>query len=326
MEVETVEVEETIAPARLGDDINADLTAAIEEVSGRERGEDGKFKVKEEAEPAAESAPVEAEIPKPPQSWTAEAKAEWANASPRIREEILKRENDITKMTTHHEGELRLGREIKDIVAPYMPLIQAAGSTPATTINNLLNTAYKLQTGDESTRATIIKQIAKDYGVKLEGLTDSEEYVDPTIAQLHQKIAQLEQMANPDAIESRLRERLEGDKVQQDIAAFASDPAHVHFETVKPLMASILNAGQAKDLKEAYDMACMANPAIRSTLEAAKNAEMEAKRKQEISQKKRAASSITGSPAVTGNSKVTNPKSSPQDDLRAVWDDLESQI
>jgi hypothetical protein len=104
-------------------------------------------------------------------------------------------------------------------------------------------------------------------------------------------------------------------------------------------MASILQSGQIENklpdgkiksqsqvLKEAYDMACMANPTIRSTLEAAKAAEQEAKRKQEVAAKKRAASSVTGSPATPSNAKATNPKSSVEDDLRAVMDELETRV
>lgn len=317
------EVEDAVeTPVKLGDDIAADLNAAITELEKpeAERAEDGKFKAAEEE--ALE--PVK-EIPPAPQSWTAEAKAEWANASPRLREEITKRETDFHQALTRHDGDLNLGRQMKEVVTPYLAQIQAEGGTPVTAVQSLLNTAHILRNGTPEQKKHVIVTTAKQYGVDL-GVSEEAEYVDPTIASLQQQIEQLKQIANPAAIESRLRERLEGDKVQSDIAAFASDPAHVHFETVKPLMASILNAGQAKDLKEAYDMACMANPQVRSTLEAAKSAELEAKRKQELANKKRAASSITGSPAIPSNSKVTNPKSSPADDLRAAWDEAESRI
>ena len=325
MENETEE-NEIETPVRLGDDIEADLAAAITELEKpeAERAEDGKFKAAEpEVEATPEPEPVK-EIPPPPQSWTAEAKAEWANASPRLREEITKRETDFHQALTRHDGDLNLGRQMKETITPYLAQIQAEGGTPVTAVQSLLNTAHVLRNGTAEQKRAIIVNTAKQYGVDLS--QTEQEYVDPTIAQLQREIAQLREIANPQVIESRLRERLEGDKVQSDIAAFASDPAHVHFETVKPLMASILNSGQATNLKEAYDMACNANPQVRSTLEAAKAAELEAKRKQELANKKRAASSITGSPAIPSNSKVTNPKSSPADDLRAAWDELENRI
>lgn len=311
-----VEIEETEATPV--DDIGADVQAAIKELE--EPSAEPELK-EEEAKPLEE---VAKEIPQAPQSWSAAAKAEWAKAPDNIRAEVLKREQDMHQALTRHDGELNLGRQMKEVVTPYLATIQAEGGTPVTAVASLLNTAHILRTGTPEQKRAIIINTAKQFNIDI--ASQEEEYVDPTIAQLQREIAQLRELANPQVIENRLRERFEGDRVQSDISAFASDPAHVHFETVKPLMASILNAGQAKDLKEAYDMACMANPQVRSTLEAAKAAELEAKRKQEIANKKRAASSITGSPAVSSNSKVTNPKSTVEDDLRAVMDELESRI
>jgi len=321
MELEA-EVEEQKA-----DDVNADIAAAIEQLEEpvKERDDSGKFKAEEPLEQAkAEELPKE--IPEPPQSWSAEAKAEWAKASEIIRNESLKREKDWHQALTRHDGDLRLGREMKDVITPYMAQIQAEGGTAATAVSSLLNTAHILRSGTQEQKRALILNTAKQYGVDIGAVHEEQEYVDPTIAQLRQEIENLKKIADPQAIESRLHERYESAKVKSDIDAFASDPAHVHFETVKPIMAALFNAGQAKDLKEAYDMACMANPTIRSTLEASRNAEYQAKRKQEIEAKKRASSSITGSPAIPSNSKVTNPKTSVEDDLRAVIDAIESRI
>jgi len=276
-------------------------------------------------EPEATAEPIK-EVPPAPQSLSAEEKAEWANLSDKARDIISRREQDYHKEFTRQDSERLFGRDLKEVITPYMAAITAAGSTPKETVGNLLNTVYRLQNGDESTRAAIVKQIAKDYGVKLEGISDGEEYVDPTIATLQNEIRQLRDMANPQVLMSRLTEQQEAARIQADIAAFASNPEHVHFESVRPLMTALITSGQAKDLKEAYDMACYANPTIRSTLEAKKAAEQQAKRKQEIDAKKRAASSVTGSPATPSNSKVTNPKSSVEDDLRAVMDELESRV
>lgn len=322
-EIEKTDVQEHV------DDVHADLAAAMKELDGNERGEDGKFVAKEqEAEEKETEAPVELvkEIPPAPQSLSAEEKAEWANLSDKARDIIARREQDYHKEFTRQDSERLFGRDLKEVITPYMAAITAAGSTPKETVGNLLNTVYRLQNGDESTRTAIVKQIAKDYGVKLEGLTDGEEYIDPTIATLQNEIRQLRELANPQALISKLTEQQEAARIESDIKAFASNPEHVHFESVRPLMTALITSGQAKDLKEAYDMACYANPTIRSTLEAKKAAEQQAKRKQEIEAKKRAASSVTGSPATPSNSKVTNPKSSVEDDLRAVMDELESRV
>lgn len=325
-----MDTEEQTPQQEYTNDVQADLEAAIQEVEGRERDETGKFVAKPETieEPVESVAPVEpvetVKVPEAPQSWGQSVKTKWGELPEEVRAEILKREGDIHKAFTSQDGELRLGREIKSVIAPYEAQIRAEGATPTQAVESLLNTAYILRTGTAEQKKALILNTAKQYGVDL-GVGE-EEYVDPTIAQLKSEIDNLKRLADPTVIEKTLTQRMESTKIQSDIAAFASDPAHVHFETVKPLMASILGAGQAKDLKEAYDMACMANPTTRSTLEAAKNAELEAKRKQDIQAKKRAASSVTGSPATPSNSKATNPKSSVEDDLRAAFDELETRV
>lgn len=321
------EVEKTIEQ-EFNDDVHADLAAAMKELEGGERGEDGKFVAKEPeaVEPEPVAAEPAKEIPPAPQSLNAVEKAEWANLPDKAREIILRREQDFHKEFTSPDGALRLGREVKDIITPYMAQIQAEGATAPQAIQSLLNTAHILRTGTDEQKTALILNTAKQYGVKLNLADTEQEYVDPTIAHMQQQMEELRRLADPAHIRNTLTQEMESTRIQSDIAAFASDPAHVHFETVKPLMASIIQFGQAKDLKEAYDMACMANPTIRSTLEAAKAAELEAKRKQEFTAKKRAASSVTGSPAIPSNAKATNPKSSVEDDLRAVMDELETRV
>lgn len=322
------EIEKT-SHQEYNDDVHADLAAAIKEVEGGERGDDGKFVSKEPeavkpAEPEA-AEPVK-EIPPPPQSLNAAEKAEWANLPDKAREIILRREQDLHKEFTSPDGALRLGREVKEVITPYMAQITAEGATAPQAIASLLNTAHILRTGTPEQKKALILNTAKQYGVDISAAHEEQEYIDPTIAQMKAQLDELRRLADPTHIRNTLTKEMEATKIQSDIAAFASNPAHVHFETVKPLMASILQSGQAKDLKEAYDMACMANPTIRSTLEAAKNAELEAKRKQEVVAKKRAASSVTGSPAIPSNAKATNPKSSVEDDLRAAFDELETRV
>jgi hypothetical protein len=303
------------------EDIRADIEAAM----GKEE------EIKDEPVPDIDTpSPADPvpQIPDAPQSLTAEEKAEWGNLSDKARDIILRREQDYHKGITNQDSERLFGRDLKEVITPYMAAITAAGSTPKDTIGNLLNTVYRLQNGDEHTRATIVKQIAKDYGVKLEGITDGEEYVDPAFAQLQAEIARLKQQADPQVLIKQLTEQQETARIQSDIASFASNPEHVHFEAVRPLMTALITSGQAKDLKEAYDMACYANPSIRSTLEAKKAAEQQAKRKQEIDAKKRAASSISGSPATpsVSNSKMANPHDDLEADIRNALASLKSEI
>jgi hypothetical protein len=69
------------------------------------------------------------------------------------------------------------------------------------------------------------------------------------------------------AIGSRLSERRE-QKAQTDanstVAAFAADAAHPYYGLVRLQMAAHLEAGRARTLQEAYDMAVAADPTVQA--------------------------------------------------------------
>lgn len=242
-------------------------------------------------------------------------KAKWNELPEDVRAEWSKRENDIHQMMTRHDGELRLGREMKEVVSPYMAIIQSEGGTPAGAVKDLLNTAYVLRTGSPQQKAQLLRQVAEQYDVDMGYVSQPQEQIHPIIAQMQQELQMLRQQANPEVIEKRLQEKMEYATIQSEVSAFAANPANKHFEQVKPMMAPLLASGQAKDIQEAYDMACYANPAIRSTLLAEQNAALEAKRKAELKAKKQASASVTGSPDLTSPS-TKAPTKSLEDDLR----------
>lgn len=235
----------------------------------------------------------------PPQAWTAEAKKDWAALPPHIQAEIIKRENDTHKMFTSREGELRLGREMKDVIEPFMPLIKEAGAEPKALIHDLLGTANTLRNGTEEQKIMVIRNIAEGYGVDLQKVMG---YQQNPLNQLYAELNGLKQQLNPQAIINQLQEQQEAARIQSEVDAFAADPKNVHFDKVKPFMGSLLSSGQAKDLREAYDMACYAIPEIRSTMLV--KTDEAAKRKAEVAQKKNAAVSVKGSSSVVhGNTK-----------------------
>jgi len=144
----------------------------------------------------------------------------------------------------------------------------------------------------------------------------------PDIAHLMNEIAALRQSTNPEAIRNQLQEQMESANIKTEVDAFASNPKNNFLEQVKPLMASLLSSGQAKDLQEAYDKACWSDPTIRTSLLAAQNTELDAKRKAEVRAKKQASVSINGSPDLTSPIARTSDLSV-EDEVRAAM--LESR-
>jgi len=72
--------------------------------------------------------------------------------------------------------------------------------------------------------------------------------------------------------------------LNSEIAAFAADPNHGHFEQVREHMAALLQAGLAKDLHDAYAQAVYANPTTRATVsqQEARAAREEAAKKAQV--------------------------------------------
>lgn len=303
--------------------------------TGRDRDEGGKF-VKQAKEKTEEAAPEkinqeiaekpQAETQKPdaaPQSWGAGVKAEWNTLPPTVKAEIHKRESDIHQMMTRHDGELRLGREMKEVTVPYMALIQAeGGGSLASVVQGLLNTAYQLRTSSPEQKAQVVQKICETYGVPLQQfaqVNQQQAHVNPEIKQVMDRLSGIEQKFTH---QSTLQKQEEDARVTSEIQAFAANPANTYFEQVRTHMGALFGSGQAKDLQEAYDAACWANPQIRSVLIAAQETAAAEKRKTEIAQKKKASASVTGSPGLNASSTPSKTHKSAEESVREVFDDL----
>jgi hypothetical protein len=115
-------------------------------------------------------------------------------------------------------------------------------------------------------------------------------------------------------------EQRENQSTIQTVEAFRADPAHPYFEDVRATMSTLLRAGQAKDLQDAYDKATWADPTIRASLMQRQTEEAAQARKAEVDKARKAsAASLTGSPLPNGTSMAAgNSSASVLDDVRAA--------
>lgn len=238
-----------------------------------------------------------------PNAWSHAAKAAFANADPLIKAEIAKREQDIHKEFTRQDGERNFGRAIQQIAAPYAQLIQSEGGDPVKAFKGYLETTRILKTGDPQTKAMLGRQMFQQFGIDPNiafgqgaQTATAQNQVAPEIQQLYTRNQELERRL------SQFEQNQATAPLQAQIDAFAADPANVHYEAVKPVMAALLKSEQAQSLKDAYDMAVWARPDIRSSLTAQQHAADQAKRVADAKAKadaaRRAGGSITGSPGL----------------------------
>lgn len=308
------EVEEIIEDAEEPEEEAEEPVEEVEE--SKEEPEDTAPTVEEEPEVAQEALTDAPEIA-PPQSWSREAKEEWKDIPPKAMEYINKREADIHQMFTRHDGELRMGRELKEVINPYMPIITGEGGTPATAVKDLLNTAYQLRTGTPEAKAALVHQIAEQYGVDM-NMVYQQPQQDPAYTNLQNELNGLKQQITQ---QSTLQEQAEAANINAEVEAFAAKPENIYFEEVRAAMAPLLSSGQAQDIQEAYDMAIWSVPSVRADLLAKQETEKAAKRKADIAKKKQAASSVTGSPGTSTPKGSTNSKSL-DEDLADAYDEI----
>lgn len=312
--------EETVTEPATREDGGAETE--LPENDGRSRDEAGKFTKKEKAEKTTQEV-QKTEPPKykAPKSWETDEKlkADYDKFPDHIKQALDRREKEVEHGFTKLDEERNFGKQLKEVITPYMPIITSEGGTPAKAVESLLNTAYLLRTAPQAQKVQLIQNIAQQYGVDIGQLQQPQNQLPPELQAIQDRLQGIEQKITQT---TSLHDQHENARIQSEVTAFAAKPENAHFETVKAAMAPLLGSGQAKDLQEAYDMACWAHPQIRTELINRQNAEELAKRNAEIAKKKQASSSVTGSPGLKTNASKSS--KSIEEELSDAYDDLTS--
>lgn len=286
-------------------------------------------------EPVKDEKPDEPAKPsrRPPGSWSAKGKAEFAKLPEHIQDEVLKRENDFHKGIESYKDRASQFDRLHQEFLPYMPMIQASGSTPEQTIRNLMNTAYRLKTGTPQERGQLLMQVAQQYGAELP--SGPAEQKDPYIQQLEQRLAQFENqfVTHQQSIQQRTFADAQG-----SIEAFRAEPdeqgqpKHLFFDDVRDDMADRIEAanrrGEQLTLQDAYDAAIWARPDIREQMLTQQQQAEEAKRKAAAAKKAREAKKRAGVNVTTTGAHPESGKAktgSIDDTLRATMEAIESR-
>lgn len=308
-EIEVTDTESTAAEPSLDEFLNSkmDEIDAREEpaaVKERTRNESGQFAAKTDTtgEPvvkavtdtsvtSAEASPVAtADVVQPPATWTQQAKAKFAALDPEIQQEVVKREKEIARTVTAQDQDRLFGKSLRDMVGPYLPMINAESSTPEAAINSLLNTAYRLRTSSPQEKGVLLANLARQYGADMSAFnadgSQDQSPIDPTVAALQQKLQQLEGFISQQHTQQQTATE---QNLLRDINAFAADPSHSYFEQVGQQMAGLIKSGLAADLQQAYDQAIYMHPDVRQKVFAAQQAETQKKQIEDAQRKADAA-------------------------------------
>lgn len=200
----------------------------------------------------------------PPSSWGKESHELWAKATPELQAQIEKREKQYLEGLGQYREHHELGKSMKDVITPYMAIIQAQGITPDKAVASLLNAQYRLMHGTQEERLAMYRKIGEDFGFSApSGAT--QEQVDPKLAPVLQRMEKLE-----GALTQRQREQFQEHSAQvaRDVSSFADavddkgNKVNPYFDEVSAEVITFINAGDT--LKDAYDKAVWANPLTRA--------------------------------------------------------------
>lgn len=242
----------------------------------------------EVAEPVAETEEVAPAPVKPaPGSWPKEMKERFGSLPAEVQDYVLQREADVSRSINQFSVKAKAYDQIAGVLSPYEPILRADGLEPVGVINGLMQTYYQLRNGAPQQKAAALAQLADQFGVDLghtsqDGQQPGNSAYDP---QVYDKLAKLEQaMLRRQYAEQQAQEQ----EVYTTIEQFRANAPH--FEAVKAHMGALLANGAAKDMQDAYDQACWANPEVRATLLHEQEAKRRAEQAKVTAEAKKAAS------------------------------------
>jgi hypothetical protein len=265
----------------------------------------------------------------PPPNLSAEQREEFAKLPPGLQRFISDRhrdmQSDYTRKTEEVAKERTKYQELETAFEPYREELALQGTTPAQAASRLL-AAQRVLTRDPING---LKWLSQNLGVDLKQLAPQpdkdEEYLDPTVKALKDKVSSLEAQLNQVKVGSQNAKAQEVQKIISDFKS-AKDEAgnlkHPHFDNpdVQAVISGLV--GQGKTLDEAYERAVFVLPEVRSKIaeDAAKAAQAEAAKKAEEARKQKLVAAKTAAQTIRsrGTADEKTQSVSIEDALRAA--------
>lgn len=248
--------------------------------AGRLHASDGKFASKEKPDVAPkEAAPVETPttvkdvqpdkpstaVIGPPPGWSAESKAAFAALPDPVKQDILKRETEVSTGFKTKTDELKKYQEIEQALAPVRSTFQQAGvRSDAEAIKSLLG--WEASFRNPQTRMQAFHNLARQYGINLnspQSQAPDANGIPDQLRPVYDQLGPLTQQVS--SIQGELQRSRE-EAVSATLSNFAKDKPH--FDKVRVRMGQLIQAGivQPNDLEGAYQQAIWADPEIRTAL------------------------------------------------------------
>jgi len=223
--------------------------------------------------PADQPAPIVREAPK---SWPKEMHDHWGKTPKEVQDYWEKREKQMLDGLDQYKQGATIGKQFQDVLTPYQQTLHAQGLDGPRAVQTLLSAHARLTTGPMESRIQAYKELGQNLKLNVNPEPAVEEPpLDPRVQELNGKVSLLEQ-----TIQQQQQAAYQDTftKVQKEVEAFASDPAHPYFDECHDHIVTLIKSGAT--LQDAYDQAVWANPVTRAKELARVQTETEAKFKE----------------------------------------------
>lgn len=204
--------------------------------------------------------------PAMPKSLRMELQPHWEKAPHELLSAVNQREQDYEAGIAQYKTRDAEAKAITDLFEPYQWMLRNEGATPQTAIAPLLQTAAILRTGSPAQKAQSVAQVMQQFGIPLEHIQQLFNGEAPQQDNQYNQLAQQVQQLTQHISNSQHQQNQQNNaRVHGEIAKFAGNPAHAHFEALQPKMITLLenpgilgdisNMTDGEKLKVAYDVA-----------------------------------------------------------------------
>ena len=212
-------------------------------------------------------------VDKAPQSWRGPQKEKWAALDSDVRQEVMRREREITRTLNDTASERQLARAFNESVNPFMARIQSQGIHPIVAVQELFKADHILHTAPKVQRAQFMAKMISDYGVDIQELDNAlagKAPVDPVDSRvdqlLQQRLAPFQQYLTQQQQREQYQAQQEAAKQQSTIESMTNDPKYPHFNAVREDMADLIEISAKRglylSLEQAYNRATGMNPEV----------------------------------------------------------------
>jgi hypothetical protein len=253
---------------------------------------------------------------KPPRSWSAEAKAAFAALPEPVKQDVLRREKEISQGLELAAPARKHYESFQEVVKPFQPLFDAYGvRDPLPAIRELLTARATLEIGSPEQKAQFLANLVHEFGVDVQALDNFLVKKGPVAPFQPARPAPAPQR-DPEV--QMLLDHFKQARVAKAEAEVAAVESLPHFDELREDMADIVEAharaGRTISLENAHKRALAMNP----DLEPAPAAVPQITKSQAaaILASRNAASSISGTPRTGASPASTDRRSQ----IAAAWE------